>query len=76
MTKTQDMDDAQIISDRDMERVYRLTSVIGHRKAILEIAGGWYDEEQDLIVPNLARQAALKDRYDAEMAEFAGRGGY
>lgn len=70
------MNNSKIITDRDMERLYRLAGVIGHRKAIVEVAGGWYDEEQDLIVPDLAMQAALKERYDAEMTAFAAAGGY
>lgn len=64
------------VTDREMEQVYRYVSTMGHQRAIEEVAGTRYDEATDTFVPFTELQAALRARYDNEMAEFIEAGGY
>lgn len=64
------------VTDKDMERVYRLTAVMGHKRAIQEVAGNRFNEETDQFVPFAELADALTERYNREMEEFAANGGY
>jgi hypothetical protein len=62
--------------DKMMERVYQLVPVIGHEKALRCVAGDRFDEVTDRMVPDEGLYTDLRARYDAEMSEFADKGGY
>lgn len=58
-----------------MERVYRLTPAIGHKRACAEVAGLCYDRRSDSMVPFAALARELEERYESEMSVFASQGG-
>ena len=64
------------VTDKNMERVYRLTSVMGHKRAIQEVAGQRFNEETDEFEPFTELADALTERYNREMTEFVENGGY
>ena len=61
----------QRAQDRKMEQVYRLASVIGHKRAIREAAGIRYCEAANAFVPDVAAQNELLARYNREMSRVA-----
>lgn len=63
-------------SDRDMESVYRLVPSLGHKRAIVVVAGECIDHVTDELRPFTEMQAALTERYGREMAVFQEGGGY
>lgn len=63
-------------SDQDMERVYRLVPSLGHKRAIVEVAGECIDHVTDQFRPFTEMQAALTVRYGREITSFQEGGGY
>ena len=64
------------VIDGLMESVYRLVPIVGHKRAIVEVAGECIDEKTDQFRPCTELQAVQTERYEREMQEFTEAGGY